>query len=415
MVETATLNGCAVTCRNLQPADYPDVKRVIADAFPQGVRSNPKALDILEQEPWYDPAHVLVAEVNASIVSHVGIRTGLLSFSGIGVPAGLVGTVCTAAAVRGQGVGSFLMRASFEHMQRHRLAVSCLHTSPERFGFYRRLGYRKALIETPRLILPLANLDLDNVVAYPQHAEARTVRSATPADADALHRIYGAQYVGQVSGSWSRTVLFWERRLQGHPKLFAPPQPMSFRVTGADVPVAYVAVLEADPHTGTVGEWACLPGAEEDAFRLLYSTLREWRDRGMKTAQLALSTCHPLRPLVERLLAEDQTGHTEIWMRVQNHSLFIETIRPLLERRSRAAGLRIEITFREDGSMLRIGRGETLQLETHGGDLCSLIYNGRRLPGLLEEGGIATGVGDDAALPLVFPDTGASRCSQDVY
>ncbi|HCL30302.1 MAG TPA: hypothetical protein DIC52_17955 [Candidatus Latescibacteria bacterium] len=416
MYETATLNGCAVTCRNLQPADHPDVRQMIAEAFPQAVQANPKALDILEQEPWYDPAHVLVAEVNGSVVSHVGIRAGSLSFSGIGVPAGLVGTVCTAAAVRGQGVGSLLMRASFEHMQRDRLAVSCLHTSPERFGFYRRLGYRKAIIETPRLILPLANLDLNDDVACPKHTEARAdMRSATPADAEAFHRIYGAQYVGQVSGSWSRTVPFWKRRLQHQPKLFAPPQPMTFRVTGSDVPIAYVAVLEAAPDTGTVEEWACLPGAEEDAFRLLCSTLREWRDRGMETAQLALSTCHPMRPLIEPLLTEDQTGHTEIWVRVQNHSLYIETIRPLLERRSRAAGLRIEITFREDGSMLTIGRGETLQLEAHASDLCSLIYNGRRLPGLLEEGGIATGAGGDAALPLVFPDTGASRCAQDVY
>ena len=73
----------------------------------------------------------------------------MLSFAGIGVPAGLVGTVCTAAAVRGQGVGSFLMRASFEHMQRHRLAVSCLHTSPERFGFYRRLGFEDAIWRVP--------------------------------------------------------------------------------------------------------------------------------------------------------------------------------------------------------------------------------------------------------------------------
>jgi predicted acetyltransferase len=414
MYETATLNGCAVTCRNLQPADRADVKQMITDAFPQAVETNPKALDILEQEPWYDPAHVLVAEVEGRVVSHVGIRAGLLCFSGIGVPAGLVGTVCTATAVRGQGVGSVLMRASFEHMQRDRLAVSCLHTSPERFGFYRRLGYRKAIIETPRLILPLANLDLD--VACPQHTQARAaVRSATAADAQALHRIYAAQYVGQVSGSWSRTVPFWERRLQHRPKLFAPPQPMTFRVTGSDGPVAYVAVLEAAPDKGTVGEWACLPGAEEEALQLLYTTLRQWRDRGLATAQLALSTCHPMRPLIEPLLAQDQTGHTEIWVRVQNHNLYIETIRPLLERRSRAAGRRLEITFREHGRTLTIGRGETLQLETHASDLCSLIYNGRRLPGLLEEGGIATGTGGDAALPLIFPDTGASRCAQDVY
>lgn len=416
MDETTTVGDRVVTVRHLQPADRPDVERMITEAFPQAVQTNPKALDILDQEPWYDPEHVLVAEVDGSVVSHVGIRAGLLCFSGIGVPAGLVGTVCTATAVRGKGIGSLLMRASFEHMQKRRLALSCLHTSPERFDFYRRLGYRKAIIETPRLRLPLANLNLDDDAACPESAAVRaTVRSASPSDAQALHRIYDAQYVGQVSGSWSRTVPFWERRLQHLPKLFAPPQPMTFRVTGPEIPVAYVGVLVADPHTATVGEWACLPGAEMDAFRLLCSTLRQWRDRGIETAQLALSTGHPMRPSIERLLVEDQTGHAEIWLRVQDPSLYIETIRPLLERRSAAAGLRVEITFREDGRMLTVGRGETLQLETHTGDLCSLIYNGRRLPGLVEEGGITTGAGGEAALPLVFPDTGASRCAQDVY
>ena len=246
-----------IECRSLRPADYPAVKEIIAESFPQALQANPKVLESLEQEPWYDPSHLFVAAVEGRPVSHMGVRDGLLWCSGVGVPAGLVGAVCTAPPLRGRGIGGQLMRASFCAMEGNGLAVSCLHTSPERYGFYSRLGYRKATIASPRLLL-----DLDSDKPGLDSGRPVTTRTATAADAGILHRIYAAHY-SQVSGSWSRTVRFWERRLLQEPKLFGI-QPLVFRVAPDRRPAAYVALLEGR-ETGTVSEWGCLPGAEDIA------------------------------------------------------------------------------------------------------------------------------------------------------
>ncbi len=404
----ANVEKLEVVCRSLQPADYPVVKEIIAASFPQAVQANPEALALYEREPWYDPAHLLVAVVDGRVVSQMGVRDGLLWCSGIGIPAGLVGTVCTFEPYRGRGIGARMMRASFARMKDFGLAISYLHTSAERCGFYRRLGYKKAIIESPRRILELAKLDLDAERKLPEHVEAR---SGTPEDAEALHAIYEAHY-SQVSGSWSRTMPFWQRRLQQQPKLWS--QPMAFRVAGRDQPLAYLALPE-DVAAGSVSEWACLPGAEDIAMGLLCATLREWRNRGVQGAQLAVSTRHPLWLRINRLSPEDQTDHSTIHVRVQDRDLFVERIRPLLDERARAAGLRVAIRFVEDGDILEIGNGNPLQLSVAASDLCALVYNGRGLPGLLAEGGIAATPDDPDALSLLFPDTGAARCAQDAY
>ena len=102
-------------------------------------------------------------------------------------------------------------------------------------------------------------------------------------------------------------------------------------------------------------------------------------------------------------------------MRVQDRDLFVERIRPLLDERARAAGLSVEIRFAEGGDILEIGKGKRLQLGIAASDLCALVYNGRRLSGLLTEGGITATPDYADVLPLLFPDTGAARCAQDGY
>ena len=399
--------GREIECRSLRPADYPAVKEIIAESFPQALQANPKVLESLEQEPWYDPSHLFVAVVEGRPVSHMGVRDGLLWCSGVGVAAGLVGAVCTAPPLRGRGIGAQLMRASFCTMEQNGLAISCLHTSPERYGFYSRLGYRKAIIESPRLLL---NLDSDKPGLDLDSGRPVITRTATAADAGVLHGIHAAHY-SQVSGSWSRTVPFWERRLLQEPKLFGI-KPLVFRVAPGQPPAAYVALLEGK--AGTVSEWGCLPGAEDIAAGLLSSTLREWRNRGVREAELTLSTCHPLRPRIESM-CDDRSGHGDIWVRVQNRGLFVEQITPLLDARATAAGLRVKVRFSGGGGALELGRGEPLQLEIEDGDLLSLVYNGRRLPALMEECGISAVPEDRGALSELFPDTGAARCAQDAY
>ena len=404
----AKIKNREVVCRSLQPVDYPRVKEIIAASFPQAVRTNPEALKSYEQEPWYDPAHLLVAVTEDRVVSHLGIRDGLLWCSGIGIPAGLVGTVCTLESCRGQGIGAQLMRAAFNRMKDFGLAISCLHTSAERAGFYGRLGYKKAIIESPSQVLPLTRLDLD--VDHPS-ADYAQMRSGTPHDAEALQVIYQAHY-SQLSGAWSRTLTFWQRRLQQRPKLWS--QSQAFRVAGGDQPLAYLALSESED-TASISEWACLPGAEDIAMALLYATLREWRNRGIRSARLAISTRHPLWLGINQLSPDEKTGHSTVHVQVHDRDLFVEQIRPLLDQRARAAGLKLRIRFAADGAVFEIGTGSPLQLDIAASDLCALVYNGQRLPGLLAEGGLTATPDDPAVLPLLFPDTGAARCSQDAY
>ena len=69
----------------------------------------------------------------------------------------------------------------------------------------------------------------------------------------------------------------------------------------------------------------------------------------------------------------------------------------------------------DSGHSLAVGTGDDLNLQLNSGDLLSLLYNGRRLPGLIEAGEIR--VGDEGLLVLqgLFPDTGAARRSLDSY
>ena len=230
MQRTMKPDHTEVACRRLGRTDYPAAKEIIAASFSQAVQANPLALEVLEQELWYDPAHLMVAEVGGRVVSFLGVRTGRLTCSEQRIPAGLVGTVCTVPEMRGQGIGARLMGASFEQMKRDDLFVSYLHTSEERFAFYARLGYRKATMENPRLALSLEDI--------PLAVEQKTadVRSATPTDAGACNRIY-EEFYGRINGSWSRTEPFWARRLEGQPKLFGPVE-TSFRLSGRECPEA---------------------------------------------------------------------------------------------------------------------------------------------------------------------------------
>lgn len=392
-----------ITCRQLIPADYPAVRQIITESFADHVGDNPEALSLYTQETWYDPDHLFVAELDGQVVSQLGVRDGHLWCSGIPVPAGLVGTVCTREQYRGRGIGAQLVRFAFTWMERKGLAISSLHTGESRHGFYGRLGYRKAVIEQPRLILNLPGLQLS--------PEALPVRSATVTDAPLLDALYAACY-GRASGAWSRTILFWERRLQQLPKLWS--RPLDFRVAGDTRPLAYLAVEET-AGAGAVQEFACLPGAEDLAAALLRHTLHNWQERGYQIAELALAATHPLRTLADAFSPEDRTGYNIAFIRIQNRESFLRAVRPLLEKRAHAAGVALTVRLSEDGHAFASGAGSPLRLELRGSDLAALLYNGRRLPGLQNDGGISVQPDDPAILANLFPDTGTCRCSLDAY
>lgn len=392
-----------ITCRPMRSEDYPAVKEIIAESFAQHVDDNPDALAQLEQEPWYDPDHLLVAEIDGRPVSQLGVRDGVLWMAGSAVPAGLIGTVCTREQYRGRKIGSQLLRYAFAWMEERDLAISYLHTGPDRHAFYGRLGYKKSVIEYPRLILNPPQLVLSPTDAH--------VRPATPADAPILDALYASCY-GRAASAWSRSIPFWERRIQRLPKLWS--RPLTFLVAGETQPLAYLAVEEAEG-AGTIQEFACLPGAEDLAASLLQQKLKDWQNRSFQVADLAVASTHPLRPLADALSPEDKTSYDIVFIRVQAEKVFLQSIRPLLEERARSAGIELTVSLWGAGHSFTIGSGKPLHLELQIGDLTALLYNGRRLPGLQSEDGIVADPADAELLGKLFPDTGAFRCTLDGY
>lgn len=75
----------------------------------------------------------------------------------------------------------------------------------------------------------------------------------------------------------------------------------------------------------------------------------------------------------------------------------------------------LNVRLTDSDHSLCVGSGDDLTFRLNSGDLCSLLFNGRRLPGLVEEGGLRAADGDLEVLREVFPDTGAARRSLDGY
>lgn len=392
-------SGPQVTCRSLEPADYPVVREIIAGAFADHVRDNPEALARLDEEPWYDPHHLLVAEVDGEVVSHLGVRDSGIWLGGQLFPAGLVGTVCTREEVRGRGIGSQLLRHAFGWMADRGLALSLLHTGEKRYAFYERLGYRRAVIEQPRLMLDLAAA---------RSSEASTVRPAEASDAEALNGLCAATY-GRATGAWARSVEFWTRRLQGIPKLWS--RVLQFRVAGEGGPRAYVAYEEVEG-AGTVHELGCAAGAEREAVGLLEHLLAQWRERGFLVSELSLSASHPVRPLVERLVAEDRTGRDAVFIRVQDVERFVECVAPVLEGRAAEAGFELSVRPRGGAVAVEVSGDDAGPVELEATELAALVYNGRMAP---SQEVLAASLVGRSWMAAVFPNTGAARCGLDAY
>ncbi len=80
---------CGEVCtRPLRPDDYPAVQEIIARSFEDHVRQNRGGLEEYARETWYDPDHLLVAEVDGRVVGQMGVRDGVLWIEGAKFPAG---------------------------------------------------------------------------------------------------------------------------------------------------------------------------------------------------------------------------------------------------------------------------------------------------------------------------------------
>ena len=393
-----------VITRGLRPEDYAAVKEIIARSFGDHVRGNRGALEEYAEETWYDPDHLLVAEVDGRVVSQMGVRDGVLWIEGAGFPAGLVGTVCTLPEYRGQGIGTRMLRAAFGWMEARGLALSYLHTSAARYGFYGRSGYRPTIIQVPHAVIQVRRAREE------AGAEGISLRRATLADARGCDELYELYY-GVMSGRWSRSGHFWERRLTGRPKLWVDGVP-EFWVAEDERLLAYMAVVPGA--TPRVLELAARPGAGEMAARALVGQTAQGAES--EHMDLGVSPHCPLWEALRDCGTEDRTTEAEVLVRMQDVDAFLEIAGPLLTRRAQQAGLSCVLNLRERELPVRMGEGgRMVELDLSAHDLCALVYNGKILDSLLEANDLEIQGGSRGDVEAIFPDTRPARCALDAY
>ncbi|MDA0748764.1 MAG: GNAT family N-acetyltransferase [bacterium] len=398
MSETSEEAG-QVQIRQLHPKDYPAVKEIVARSFEAHIEQNSGVLEVYEQEPWYDPEHLLVAEVNGQVVSQMGVRDGNLWVEGHPIPAGLVGTVCTLPEFRGLGIGAKLLRASFEWMRSRKIAMSYLHTSEARHGFYGRLGYQLSAIEQPRAVFR------PEAVPVPY-----SVFRAGPEDAEVLRAIYEAHF-GQSSGAWSRTSAFWQRRLEGKPKLWFLGRP-EFYLAGGPAPVAYVALVR-EPNLRIV-EVAALSG-EGAALRSLLGQVLQ--DLSLAEVEVIVGPQDPCWGELQRFGPDVRVENGNVFVRVEEEQRFLAHAASVLGRRVEAGRPACEIEFEGGRGALRIGKGSVgvrVKMDSlH--VLCALVYNGSVLSFMVEAGAVVILEGSQPDVQSLFVDTHPVRCQMDGY
>ena len=395
-----TING-SLKIRNLQAADYPAAKEIITQSFDDHLGANPGVLDAYEQEPWYDPEHLLVAEVDGQVVSQMGVRDGTLWIEGKSFPAGLVGTVCTLPEFRGKGIGAEMMKAAFSWMNRRGLALSYLHTSEARHGFYGRLGYRLSSYFQARTLLE----------SGPQAGgvdDAR-IRKSTPSDAALLNTLYEAHY-GALSGAWSRTEVFWRRRLEGKPKLWFTGTP-EFWILEDKVPLAYLGIVPGSPTR--IIEFACPTLDLSSAKRLFNCVVHRFGDAEI---QVWVAERDPLSEALSDHKLTQRSSFGNVFIRVQEESAFLKLAGELLSARAEKFGVGFEIRIKDTGSVLAGGNlGDRVVLSIPLNDLGALVYSGGRIQKQLEKGIIECISGKEKDLMNLFPETYPSRCPMDGY
>ena len=352
--------------RFARPDDYPEIRELIRDGFPEEAAKKSQALEELPRESWYDPSHLIVGEGGGGgrLVSMMGLRRGELFCGGVSLNAVLAGMVCTRSELRGKGIGSRMLAHAARVMEEWGVEVSYLHTGPERWGFYVRNGYRKTVLCNSRL----------DVRRFPPGGESPPVREARSEDAPALDRIH-REHFSTLTGAWSRDVNFWERRIAGREKLWLETSPRFFLAEAA-----YVAFTDR-----AVVELACARGEEGAALApALALAARVFEETGKETLAFHLS---PADPLWERLRSE---GAKE---EVKEKVVFIRA---------------------HDADAVREKAGPERALPgLDASDLAALLFNGRRLEGLIEEGAVKPE--DAPRLRELFPETGAARPLMDGY
>jgi predicted acetyltransferase len=402
-------------CRRAQVKDWQGIKEIIRSAF-EDVAKHPDALDELQDETWFSIDHWLVAELDGRVVSALGLRPGVMWMQGIAMPTATVGVVGTRPEERGKGAGLDLVRYAGEVVKEEGLVLSRLHTSAQRYAFYGRAGYVKAITGRPAGTL--------NVTAIAPEVQRKAeadlgdgvIRPAHPRDAMRLNDIYEATF-SKVTGCLSRNEHFFLRRTARHPKFWLWSSPKVDVVeTPGDGVVAYAAYA-FDEERQELLEIAVLPRFSRMARALAVHVAREAQRQGIRKITTCLELFEPLGWLVHEFRIDLQPDASVLFLKVHDEGRFLELVTPLLERA--AARHEVELTLSLAGhGEIRIGSGQPVRVVTDVAHLAALVYNGAWLAGLLGQGAVFVHpetVSAHHAVQSVFPDTHAYRCRMDGY
>ena len=383
-----------VTCRRAIPVDMQCIREIILKSFEDSAE-NPEVVEDIENETWSSVDRWMVAELGGEVVSAMGLRPGVMWMSGVPVPCPTVGTVCTLPHVRGKGIGSEMMRFASDVAVEEGAVLTRLHTSPDQYGFYGRLGYVKAITETPGSIMRVSPGTIAGGRGTHDTTGA-TIRDARVSDAERLNEIYEATFAPRT-GSISRNVHFFERRILGKPKLWfwKPTGVRVVELTDESV-VGYAVSVFADEGTKIV-EIAMLPDHAEFARMLVIDVADRAGQQGLTEVTTSIDPFHPLGWLVDTFDMDDTSEHDAFFLKVHDQKRFVELASPVIEER--ACKVEVHLTLRLSGfGDVCFGRGREVSFRTDVDHLVSLFYNGRWLKGLVGEGMLS-----------VQPDTARSR------
>ncbi|KPJ55500.1 MAG: hypothetical protein AMS16_04175 [Planctomycetes bacterium DG_58] len=404
-----------ITCRPAQVLDMKRIKEIVSLSFAEAAR-HPDVLDDLENETWYSTEHWVVAEADGQVVSALGLRPGVMWMSGVPVPTSTVGTVCTHPDLRARGIGRELMAFADDVMQEQGVVLSRLHTSAQRFGFYGRCGYVKAVTNQA---ISVFDTDLIRARTREKAEEALgdgVIRAAQARDAARMLEIYEATYA-RGTGRLSRNEHFFLRRIARRGKLWfwIPPR---FEVVEdpAEGVVGYAAFLLEEEYKAVV-ELAVLPHHAPLARTLLLHVARQAQERNIHKVNVHIDEHHPLGWVVHEFPMHVQPDVFVLFLKVQDERRFVELMKPVIEERLAHFEVRLTISIAGLGDTV-LGEGQEVRVVTDPRHFAALVYNGAWLAGLLGHGALLfepETLVAHRALQLVFPDTHASRCPLDGY
>jgi predicted acetyltransferase len=404
-----------IDCRAAQPEDIGAIREIVRDAF-DVAEDHPAVIDDLESETWYAVDNWIVAESNGVVVSAMGLRPGQMWIVGVPVPCSTVGTVCTLAAYRGQGIGSRMMRFAHHTLQERQDILSRLHTGWERFGFYGRLGYVKVVNNTPIGRLKVAAVPARTRQRVEEELGEGVVREAAVDDAARLLEIYNATF-SHTTGALSRNAHFFERRIARKPKVWLWYAPKVLVLERPDDGVVAYAVCGAEDDRRDVVEIAALPEHAALSQALLMSVVDEARQHKQHRLDVYVDTHHPLGWLVRSFRIEVAHDSFITFLKVHDTKRFLEMMMPVVEKRAQQHGVALTLSLAGMDDFT-VGTGEKVHIVSDVPHLAALIYNGAWLSGLLGQGALGFMPDTLSAHHLVqqvFPDTHAQRCPLDGY